>query len=201
MSKGLVFASVDIEADGPNPMTNSMLSIGIVFTDETGKILHEYGADLEPLKGHHADPLTLMEFWSQHQDEWKRIRQNAQYAGDVMRKIHDLCVSRFKDYKVVWVARPAAYDWQWVSSYANLYLGDKWKYFKAECISTMRNIYWEMIKPEKKEDQDAAWSEFKGYIAKWTEGTAMTHNALDDARYQAALFHGLRGALKPILRL
>lgn len=33
-------------------------------------------------------------------------------------------------------------------------------------------------------------------IAKWTEGTEMTHKAVDDARYQAAMFHGLMRELK-----
>jgi len=192
MSKGLVYASIDIEADGPNPMKNNMVSIGIVFTDESGKILHEYEADLKPLEGHEPDPITMDEFWSKHESEWARIQREGRDYKDVMLEIYDLCTIRFKDHNVKWLAKPAAFDWQWVSSYAYLAFGYQWPYFKATCISTLKNLYWDLTNLSREE--------MSAKEAEWTKGTSMTHRAVDDARYQAALYHGVSNALRDLVK-
>lgn len=190
--KGLVYASVDIEADGQNPMRNNMRSIGIVFTDETGKILHEYLGDIKPLKGHEPDPATMEEFWSKHQDELARINKNSRPYQEVMLEIFELVNIRFKDHKVEWIAAPAAYDWAWVSAYAHLYLEEadfKPLPHKAKCISTVRGLYWDL-------HPNLTRKQLNERITEWTKGTKLTHCAVDDARYQAAMFHALMRELK-----
>lgn len=49
MAKPLIFLSFDIEADGPAPGLNSMLSLGFVGINEEGKFVFQYEANLNPL--------------------------------------------------------------------------------------------------------------------------------------------------------
>ena len=103
-----------------------------------------------------------------------------------MKEIADMYTklkSNFK--KIVWVARPAAYDWQWLNNYYKEF-GPKNKPnigFKADCISTMSKVY-AKLKKLNKQQLEEEWKEI-------TEGFEMTHNSLDDAKYQAALYLGL----------
>jgi inhibitor of KinA sporulation pathway (predicted exonuclease) len=108
-------------------------------------------------------------------------------------------LASFNAKKIVWYARPSAYDWQWINYYHNLYrttwdtnanLGGphaKNQAFKAVCTSTMRDIYQAQFGLNRKAMEAKA--------KEWAGELAMTHNPLDDARYQAKLFHKLYEAL------
>jgi len=57
------YISLDIETDGPVPMPNSMLSLGMAaFKAETGTMLDTFGINILPLIGGRQDPQT-MEWW------------------------------------------------------------------------------------------------------------------------------------------
>ena len=63
----------------------------------------------------------------------------------------------------------------------------KFQVFKAVCASTMRDVYQAQFGLNRKEMEARA--------KKWVGELAMTHNPLDDARYQAKLYHKLHEAL------
>lgn len=188
----IVFAHFDIEADGPTPATSNMINIGIVFTDNNGKTIHEVCLDLLPRLGYPGDADTL-KWWTSDPDrkkEYERILRegaNPIVAMDQLNAalVHVLAVTGAN--KVTWVARPAAYDWMFLKCYHDLYkmhnkdaipIG-----FSATCLSSIREV-WKEFSGLKREQVDE-------YFKKWTKDVVMTHNGLDDARYQARIYHGL----------
>lgn len=94
--------------------------------------------------------------------------------------------------KVTWVARPASYDWMFLKCYHDLYrLHNKDAIsigFSATCLSSIREV-WKEFSGLKREAIDE-------YFKKWTKDVVLTHNGLDDARYQARIYHGLVEELK-----
>lgn len=196
-----ILAHFDIEADGPSPAYNSMLSIGVVFTDSEGNFVQEFLGDFEPLEGHEEDEATMKEFWDRdenNRNELQRIRDNARPVVEVMTELNEL-VKNLGARRVTWVARPSAYDWQWLNYYQNVYLHEggtlsltgnpKRQAFKATDASTMRDIYQAQWNLDRKA-MDARCKE-------WTESFDfnMTHNPLDDARYQSVVYHEIFKAL------
>lgn len=193
-----LFAHFDVEADGPSPAFNSMLSIGVVVTDQSGVFVDEFLGDFEPMVGKQEDSQTMTEFWSKNTQELSRIRENAKPVMTVMKNLNDF-VCGLKSKRITWVARPAAYDWQWLNYYQHYFLGNGGEgsltgnptrqAFKAIDASTMRDIYqvqWGL----NVQQMDARCKE-------WTDesGFKMTHNPLDDARFQAVIYHKLFDAL------
>jgi hypothetical protein len=78
----VVFAHFDIEADGPSPVQNSMLSLGIVFSNVKGEEIGFFLGDMEPLPGHTSDVYTMTNFWEYDENnraELERIRNNARF--------------------------------------------------------------------------------------------------------------------------
>lgn len=192
-----VFAHFDIEADGPTPVTSNMINIGVVFTDNDGKIIHEVCLDLQPRLGYPGDENTL-KWWNSDPDrsnEYKRIMKDGINPIAAMALLngalaHVLALSKAP--KVTWVARPAAYDWMFLKCYHDLYrLHNKDAIsigFSATCLSSIREV-WKEFSGLKREKIDE-------YFKKWTKDVVMTHNGLDDARYQARIYHGMVEELK-----
>ena len=188
--KGFVFGHFDIEADGPSPAHNNMISLGVVFTNAKGEVVQEFQADLKPLPNHFEDDDTMKNFWNanpENQAEYKRIKDNEVDAKNAMQALETI-IGTLKVKRVVWVARPAAYDWQWLNYY--------WHYaqlksslgFKATCASTMRDIYQAQFGLNREQ--------MEAQVKEWAGKEAMTHNPLDDARFQAKIFHALEAALR-----
>jgi hypothetical protein len=205
-----VFGHFDVEADGPTPMSGNMINIGIVFTTDDGNVIDELVCDLQKRDGIFGDKATLgkktfkpdfsqshinvekLEWWS-HPDrinEYNRICREALPYLDAMgiidNKIKEI-LRKNGAKKFIWVARPASYDWMFFKCYYDLYRLSNANAtdpgYSALCCSAYRNI----------------WKELKGYDSKqeeekfkeWAKGNSITHNGLDDARYQAAMFHGI----------
>lgn len=184
-----VFGHFDIEADGPTPVTSNMINIGIVFTDENGKVLGEICVDLKQRIGFKGDADTIS--WWSHPDrinEYNRILNEGIDPIAAMHLINTKILEVTNGKKLVWVARPAAYDWMFLKCYWDLYKNANPNAydigFSATCLSSIREV----------------WKAFSGlsgaaqideYFRRWTQDLVMTHNGLDDARYQARIYHGI----------
>ena len=196
------YANFDVEADGPSPAFNSMLSLGVVITDSDGNIISEFLGDFEQFPGKIEDPATMNEFWYRDENNKKelaRIRKNAKPITMVMKSLNEF-LRNLNAKRITWVARPAAYDWQWLNYYQHYYLGNggtgsllggdpKRQAFKAVDASTMRDIYqiqWG-LNPAQMDAKCKEWTDASGF--------KMTHNPLDDARFQAVVYHKLFDAL------
>lgn len=187
----LVYGHFDIEADGPTPATSNMINIGIVFTDASGATLNEICVDLQPRLGYPGDAETLK--WWQHPDrinEYNRILAQGKNPIKAMDEINTVITGVLQQAnakKVVWVARPAAYDWMFLKCYWDLYRLHNVKAidigFSATCLSSIREV-WKEFSGLKREQVDE-------YFKRWTKDVVMTHNGLDDARYQARIYHGI----------
>ena len=189
----VLFAHFDIEADGPSPAFNNMISIGIVFTNTDGKVVDEFLGDFKPLLNHPEDADTMKHFWYRDENnraELKRIQENAKDAMETMDDLNNF-LKKLKAKRINWVARPAAYDWQWLNYYFHLYKNENPKAipigFKAICARTMRDVYQAQFGVGRKEMEKIA--------KKWAGDESMTHNPLDDARFQAKVYHALYNEL------
>lgn len=187
-----VFAHFDIEADGPSPATANMINIGIVFTNDKGDVLATVSVDLQPRLGYAGDADTL-KWWSSDPDrftEYQRIMAQGQNPIDAMaainKMLHDVTALAGVS-KVVWVARPASYDWMFLKCYWDLYRLHNPKAFNigfsATCLSSIREV-WKEFSGLRREQIDE-------HFKRWTRDLTMTHNGLDDAQYQARIYHGL----------
>lgn len=129
-SKPLVAISLDIEADGPSPVTNSCLQLGfVVFRVCGGRdvvpppvpgghswLVEQRGWCLEPQPGRVVEKRCMDEFWSKNAEQLAYIRANAMPAPAVMAEFAAWYAGLLDKYRIqFWVAKPASYDAQWLN--------------------------------------------------------------------------------------
>jgi DNA polymerase III alpha subunit (gram-positive type) len=182
-----VFIVVDIEADGPNPGYNSMLSIGAVATDQT-ETVDKFYAKIQPL-----DELTpnadTMRWWQTQPDAWAEVTTDAQPAEQVMRQFLTWA-NQF--HEPIFVAHPIAFDYAFVEWYMVKFLDQNpFKLHKDDvfCLNTLDLQTFIAGKFGL-----SLWQAHRTNLPNWaTEGMPEhSHNALDDAKGYAAI---LRNAL------
>jgi hypothetical protein len=115
-----IYVSTDIEADGPIPGPNSMVSIGSAAFTADGTLLATFAANLEPLPGAAGNPVT-MEWWAQHPDAWAAVGSD--------RELPEVVMPRYERWlrelpgRPVFVGYPAGYDFMFVHWYLVRYTG------------------------------------------------------------------------------
>ena len=201
MSGGRVYVHVDTESDGPDPAYNNMISIAVCMTSETGEVIGKFLGDLKPLEYYEPNPKTIKDFWERDDNnkaELKRIRENSRPAVEVMDDLLEYVHKIANGRECEWVAMPASYDWKWISYYHSVYMNDKEGDgrripFAVTCLSNLRTGY--MLATDTKwDDMKVLWEEWRGDLKS-------THNALDDAKSQARLFHKVQSELKGCAKL
>ena len=186
------YVSVDVEADGPIPGQNSMLSLGAAAYHETGKELDTFSVNLETLEGASADEKSS-EFWREHQEAWRAHRKDTVPPATAM--AHFAAWLRKLENPVL-LAAPAAFDLTFLRCYLVRFLGTDrlWHNgidLRSYAMGVLHSPYRGAFKSKIRE----AVPEFPGSGA-----VAHTHVALDDAREQAAYFFALkrrRAAMEP----
>lgn len=186
-SKIEIYVSTDIEADGPIPGVNSMLSFGSAAFLADKTLVSTFTANLETLPGATADPKT-MEWWRGQPKAWKTCRENLQSPEKAM-----------KDYVVwlkglpgipVFVGYPAAYDFMFVYWYLIRFTGESPFSFSALDIKTLAMSL--LKKDYRKSTQ-------KNMPKRWFDplsSSHLAHRALDDAIEQGVLFCNMLADLK-----
>src|SRR3954454_22839381 len=109
-----IYVSTDVEADGPIPGPNSMLSFGSAAYTSDKRLVGTFAANLHTLPGASGDPQT-MAWWSTQPEAWEASRQGLQDPAEVM----PAYVGWLKGLpgRPVFVAYPAAYDFLFVYWY------------------------------------------------------------------------------------
>jgi hypothetical protein len=74
MSSKEIYVSTDVEADGPIPGPNSMLSFGSAAYTGRKELIGTFSANLETLPGATAHPKTA-EWWARQPEAWAACRQ------------------------------------------------------------------------------------------------------------------------------
>jgi hypothetical protein len=184
-------------------MNGNMINIGIVFTREgdwnDNTVIDEINVDILPRAGVQGDESTLS-WWMgdpNRKAEYERILRDGLALPEAMTKVNAVIVDVLKKTgarRITWVARPSAYDWMFFKCYWAMFQSTNPPEgvvdigFSATCLSSIREV-WKLFSGLKREAVDE-------YFKRWTDGLVMTHNGLDDARYQARIFHGIMAELE-----
>lgn len=171
-----IYLSTDIETDGPIPGPNSMLSFGSAAYTAAGKLVDTFSANLETLPGATGDPRT-MEWWQSQPDAWENARRDPQNPADVMPRY--VAWIKKQPGKPVFVAYPAGFDFLFVYWYLIRFTGDSPFSFSA---LDMKTFAMALLKCDYREATK------RNMPRHWFGQQAHTHNALDDAIEQGALF-------------
>jgi 3' exoribonuclease, RNase T-like len=174
-----IYVSTDIEADGPVPGPNSMLSFGSAAYSADKQLLGTFSANLETLPGAAADPKTA-QWWSQQPEAWTACRQNLEAPETAMRRY--VAWLRGLPGKPVFVAYPAAFDFMFVYWYLMRFVGENPFGFSALDIKTYAMA---VLKKGYRESSKRAMPQ------RWFELHPHTHVALDDAIEQGTLFSNM----------
>ncbi len=120
MAKVEIYVSTDVEADGPIPGPNSMLSFGSAAFRANGELVETFSANLETLDGAQGDPKT-MAWWESQPEAWAACRKETRDPAEAM--------SAYVEWlealpgKPVFVGYPATYDFMFVYWYLMRFVG------------------------------------------------------------------------------
>lgn len=174
-----VYVITDIEADGPCPGVNSMLSFGSVAVDRDGKELGAFYTNLNLLEGAVPDPDT-MDFWNRNPEAWKASRVDPADPEQAM-KSYAYWINSLKQYgKPIFCGEPAGFDFTFIYWYLLRFgCGKPFSHsaldIKTLAMAALKCYYSDAVK--------------RNFPKEWFNPAARhTHNALDDAREQAYIF-------------
>jgi hypothetical protein len=183
-----IYVSTDVEADGPIPGPNSMLSFASAAYLADKTLVGTFDANLELLPGAKGDAKT-MEWWRGCPEAWAACRANPRDPGVVMPE-YAAWVKSLPG-KPVFVGYPVAYDFMFVYWYLIRFAGESPFSHSALDIKTyamavLGTEYRESVKRNMPRD--------------WFDNLPHTHVALDDAKGQGALFCNMLAAqtIKPL---
>lgn len=171
-----IYVSTDVEADGPIPGPNSMLSFGSAAFTAEGVLVSTFTANLELLEGASGDPKT-MAWWAKNQPAWAQTRTELMFPKEAMSRY--LSWLKALPGKPVFVGYPVAYDFMFVYWYLLRFAGESPFSHSALDIKTFAMAvlglpYMESTKPNMPK--------------RWFPTSPHTHVALDDAIEQGQLF-------------
>jgi len=183
------YLSFDIEADGPSPAHNSMLSLGIAGLTKDKMEVFTWQKNFYARPGKKADPKCMTEFWAVETEAWAFVNTDRVDPIEGFKDLVSKLAGLRQTHKIEWVAWPSAYDWQWLNCYyqdmieadpstAYPYLG-----FKATCASTIWKFYMKSTQTSRNQE-NLLWDKF-------SEGVKGNHNSLMDARSQGLRFINL----------
>ena len=176
MAKNEIYISTDIEADGPIPGPHSMLSFGSAAYLADKTLVDTFAANLELLPAAEGDPGT-MNWWNKHPEAFAATRKDLQPPEVAMQNYIKWIESLSG--KPVFVAYPAAYDFMFVYWYMMRFVGRSPFSHSALDIKTLAMA---LI------NTDYRASTKRNMPRHWFDDLPHTHNALDDAVEQGALF-------------
>jgi hypothetical protein len=181
MSK-TAYLSFDIETDGPSPLTNSMLSLGIALIDDNANIIDELEVNILKRDNTVEDPST-MEFWKKNPVAWEQCHQNMISPQDAMAKVAEFYGKWSTQYKLIWMAMPVCFDWMFLKSYYMAFAQEHSPDigFKATCGSTLRDY---SIKTKIITNK-----QYDILVESLPQG--LEHRSVDDAKHQGLIFVNL----------
>lgn len=169
------FISVDVETAGPNPSDYSMLSIGACLVDDPDQGFY---VELVPLS-----PAITTEALSIGGLTIEHLEENGVEAAAAMARFDEWIVSVVPtgDYPV-FVGFNAAFDWMFVCDYFERFLGRN--PFGHSALD-IKSLYLGMA--------GGSWAEtsLRFLSPRYLQGRKLSHNALGDARDQAALYSAI----------
>ena len=173
------YISIDLEADGPAPGLNSMLSLGAGAFAGDGTLADTFSANLETLPEAREDPKT-MRWWAKQPEAWAACRAQTQEPKQAMRSFNTWVQIHAKTVGTpVMVAYPAAFDTMWVQWYLHRFVGDDPFRRRAIDVKTLAMV------AMGKGYRTAVKARMPRH---WHAVARHTHVAVDDAIEQGELF-------------
>ncbi|HVV68294.1 MAG TPA: 3'-5' exoribonuclease [Gammaproteobacteria bacterium] len=171
-----IYVSTDIETDGWTPGKNSMLSLGSAAFLADKTLLDTFTVNLETLPNAVQEPATL-HWWNTQPVAFEACRRDCQPPATAMQK-YQRWLKQLPG-KIIFVAYPAAFDFNFVNYYLQRFVGENPFGFAVIDIRSyvmgMQNL------PYRKAGKNH-------YPAEWFDNLPHTHIALDDALEQGSLF-------------
>jgi len=177
-----IYVSTDIEADGPIPGPNSMLSFASAAYLADKTLVGTFSANLELLPSASSDPKT-MAWWAEQPAAWAACRSDLRDPAEAL----PTYVAWLKSLpgKPVFVAYPAAYDFMFVYWYLIRFAGES--PFSHSALD-IKSYAMALMKREYRE------STKRNMPRSWFDDVPHTHVALDDAKGQGLLFCNMLAA-------
>ena len=173
------YVSIDIEADGPAPGLNSMLSLGAAAFTADGALVDTFSANLEALPEAREDPRT-MRWWATQCEAWTASRTQTQDPERAMRNFNTWVRAHAKILGTpVMVAYPVSFDTMWVQWYLHRFVGDDPFRRRAIDVKTLAMV------AMGKGYRTAVKARMPTH---WHAVSKHTHIAVDDAIEQGELF-------------
>lgn len=176
ISEDEIYVSTDIEADGPIPGAYSMLSFGSAAYRFDKTLIDTFSANLEQLPNAKENPST-MEWWKTQPKAWQACRKDLQKPEVAMKNY--LAWLKKLPGRPVFVGYPASYDFMFVYWYLIYFTSESPFSHSALDIKTYAMA---MLK------KDYRNSTKKNMPKHWFDDSKHTHQAIDDAIEQGALF-------------
>lgn len=170
------YVSTDVETDGPIPGPHSMLSFGSAAYRPDKTLIGTFSANLETLPGAAGHPDT-MSWWREHPEAWQASRVSLEDPAAVMPRY--VAWLEGLPGRPVFVAYPAGFDFLFVYWYLIRFAGRSPFSFSALDVKTYAMA---LLKTEYR---DAVK---RNMPRRWFDPLPHTHQALDDAIEQGALF-------------
>jgi hypothetical protein len=171
-----IYVSTDIEADGPVPGLNSMLSLGSAAYRADKTLIGTFSVNLETLPGAKPHPLTER-WWKQFPEAYAACRVNPEPPETAMKRY--AAWVRSLPGKPVFVGYPASFDFMWVTWYLLRFANDAPFGFAALDIRSYAMAMLDTPFTDTAKDR---------LPREWFDPLPHTHVALDDALEQGALF-------------
>ncbi|MHB1103182.1 MAG: 3'-5' exoribonuclease domain-containing protein [Devosia sp.] len=174
------FVVTDIEADGPSPLANSMLSFASIACDVTGKVLDEFEAVLTPRADRQPSPDT-MAWWASQPEAWAHATENPEPAEVVMPRYADW-VESLPGFRV-FAAAPMIFDGLWMDHYLETFAGTRVMGgpFKSRQIFRGGGVCLYTMAGTPRGAEYLKWG-MRRAPAAWYGHIEHTHKAIDDAR-------------------
>ena len=190
LSNDECYVSIDIEADGPAPGMNSVLSLGVAAFTADGALVDTFSANLEALPEARPDPRT-MRWWAKHPEAWRVCRTHTQDPEQAMRSFNNWVQAHGKAVGTpVMVAYPVAFDAMWVQWYLHRFVDDDSFRRRAIDIKTLAMVAM----------GDGYRTAVKARMPRhWHAVSEHTHVAVDDAIEQGELFMNIVRELNSLI--
>ncbi len=190
MSKQQLYLSFDVETDGPSPLINNLLSIGIAGFDENKNVVFKFESNILPLDTHTSDKECLETFWLKPEQKkaWDFLQTNQKNYINVFENLSCELYKLSVKYKLIWVAHPACFDWMFFKSYYELAKNNSSNKenfydigFQCKCSSTLFDYY-------KKKNKISSIEATKLFNEMGEVDADKNHYAIDDAIVQGKFY-------------
>ncbi len=171
-----IYVSTDVETDGPIPGPHSMLSFGSAAYLADKTLVSTFSANLATLPEATGHPHT-MAWWKTQPAAWEASRRNLRQPEEAIKEY----VKWLKALPgvPVFVGYPAVFDFMFIHWYLIRFAGESPFSFVGLDIKTFA---WAMLKTDFRKTLKTTMP------GRWFDDLPHTHEALDDAKEQGALF-------------